>query len=200
MNTKDQRISKVYARAFLQQAGGGAASALSTPFGKGLLELLEVLTAFCAPSSLRHAMAGLNIQQKISTVLCASPGFDPALRPVVKTLARYGRLCLLDVILDQLAVLDREKRGVPRVHLVVCPPETRGDDTALIKAAQKLVGPATPVTVRHDPRLLGGYTLEINGFLVDRSVRRYLNNLRLHCRESVDAYVRSERNPRPTLL
>lgn len=119
-------------------------------------------------------------------VLVRLPGLSkaPELLRFLGLLAEKGRMALLPGIVEEFHRLCLEERGgTACVMTCVRPPEGEQRERIRETLCRLHSKAEVELTIRNDPALLGGFTLEIEGVTYDWSVRGRLRELSRHLEE-----------------
>jgi F-type H+-transporting ATPase subunit delta len=96
----------------------------------------------------------------------------------LRLLAAKGREEILPEVLEQVAVLHDERRGIITVDVAVAVEPTPEQQTALRAELERTTGRTVRLRIALDPRIRGGLVVKIGDTVLDASVRRQLELLR----------------------
>jgi F-type H+-transporting ATPase subunit delta len=106
-------------------------------------------------------------------------GGDPLVANFLGVLIDHGRLELLADVFDAFADQFRRRQRELAVHLVTAIPIDDAVADGLRAQLERATGQSVEITRAVDPSILGGIVLRVRDLLVDASVRRRLDALRL---------------------
>lgn len=144
-----------------------------------LKSCLNALKEKCAPYPLQRCLKELSLQRQVGALLLKETTLWPSVRSLIALLVHYGRLNFLENLVEIFEDHVRRQRGFPSVRLSVC--HEAGPQEQ--KMLHRLFGVNAHVVTEKNPRIQGGYMMEVNGFLIDRSVRTYLKQFQKHWEE-----------------
>lgn len=114
----------------------------------------------------------------LENVLNAEPG--TSLDKFLLLCIRNNRAEFLQKISLAYVDLYREAHEIAHVDITTAVPMPEAEVNAIIDIVKKRLGAKTlEIHQIIDPKLIGGFTIEINGLVLDASVKRELNELRL---------------------
>lgn len=96
----------------------------------------------------------------------------------LRLLAAKGREEILPEVLEQVAALHDERRGIITVDVAAAVEPTPGQQDALRAELERTTGRTVRLRVGLDPRIRGGLVVQIGDTVLDASVRRQLELLR----------------------
>ena len=103
----------------------------------------------------------------------------PDLARFVDLLLAHGRIGSLRMILVDFAERYRRSMGIRKAHLKVAVPPSEDLLTQLAALVKERTGDKALIDVEVDPSLLGGFVFDIDDALIDKSVARKLELIRL---------------------
>ena len=92
-------------------------------------------------------------------------------------MARKGREELLPEIIQQFNKLHDKRSGILKADLRVAFPMADDQQKALIEQLNKRTGKDVRLTIKQDPSLIGGFTVQYDDTVLDGSVRHQLEML-----------------------
>jgi len=169
-----EHVAAVYAQAFLDAAGSGAAAALEE-FDALLAEVLDVHPRL-------EAILGSELVSKddragvLDRVLAGRA--SPLLLNFLKVVLRHDRLQLLRPIHRQAHRLWDERSGRIRVQLITAVPVDAALVAHVAAALQRSIGGQPVIDAVVQPDLIGGAVMRIGDTVYDASVATQLDKLR----------------------
>ena len=112
---------------------------------------------------------------------------EPALEKIVALLVRNGRQNCLKYVLTTYLDLYRKSRSIRVAHLKVAALVPGFEDKVKKLLESRLEG-TVELRTQVDESLIGGFTLETEGYLLDASVSRELEKLRARFKENNFSY------------
>ena len=147
-------------------------------------ELLKSLSfRYTALDELKRAMLNPNVPNEekgayILQLVGGKPG--SSLDKFLVMCMRNNRSEYLQKISLAYVDLYREAHEIAHVVITTAVPMPEAELDAIIAIVKKRLGAKTlEIEQKIDPELLGGFTVDINGLVLDASVKRELNELRL---------------------
>jgi len=107
----------------------------------------------------------------------AFPALPGHLRNLVRLLIRNGREDYLDLIYEEFLTLRADEEGVIRVQIATAQEFSSEDRSRLTDRLAKALGRRVRLEERLDPGLLGGVRLEVDGRVIDGTLRAKLEGL-----------------------
>ena len=107
----------------------------------------------------------------------AFPGLPEYLRNLIRLLVRKGREDYLDLIYEEFLALQADAEGVIRVHVATAQEFSAEDRDRLTDRLARALGRRVRLEERLDPHLLGGVRLEVDGTVIDATLRAKLGDL-----------------------
>ncbi len=168
-------VAKRYARALFQAAR--ERDILDVVAGD-----LESLTALLAQQpAFRQFLTALQIRQEVRREVL-SDVFRAHVHPLVLELLHLlldkKRLAILGQIIEEYGNLLEAERGITRAQVTTALPLQGTEERILVEKLEKLSGHTILLEKRVDPKLLGGMMVRIGDRVIDRSVRRTLDQMR----------------------
>ena len=147
-------------------------------------ELLKSLSfRYTALDELKRAMLNPNVPNEekgayILQLVGGKPG--SSLDKFLVMCMRNNRSEYLQKISLAYVDLSREAHEIAHVVITTAVPMPEAELDAIIAIVKKRLGAKTlEIEQKIDPELIGGFTVDINGLVLDASVKRELNELRL---------------------
>ena len=170
-----RRFARPYARAIMDAAGSPAkANEL-----RG--ELVRFAAALRGSSDLRDFYANpvdesakLNVTQQLARKMKAS---DLAAK-TLEVLVRHHRINDIDAIIEALAAYVNKALGVAVAEVRSAKALTPEEIRELADTLSKKVGKSVELDIRTDPKLLGGFVVQIGSEIWDASVLGKINKFR----------------------
>jgi len=100
------------------------------------------------------------------------------LRNLFTLLIRNGREDYLELIYEEFLTLRAEEEGIIRVKVATAQELSLEDSDGLVNRLAKALGGRVELEERLDPDLLGGVRIEVDGKVVDATLRAKLRGLR----------------------
>jgi len=117
-------------------------------------------------------------EKKVSLLEDSFPNLSEYTRNLLRLLVRNGREAYLDMIYDRFLAVRAEEEGITRVRLIAARPLSDEEQTRLKgRLEEALRGPVRLDEVI-DERLLAGVRLEVEGKVIDGTLRARLDALR----------------------
>jgi len=107
----------------------------------------------------------------------AFPALPGHLRNLIRLLVRNGREDYLDLIYEEYVTLRADEEGVIRVQVATAQEFSSEDRDRLTERLARALGRRVKLEERLDPELLGGVRLEIDGKVIDGTLRAKLEGL-----------------------
>jgi F-type H+-transporting ATPase subunit delta len=107
----------------------------------------------------------------------AFPALPGHLRNLIRLLIRNGREDYLDLIYEEFLILRAEEEGVIRVQVATAQEFSPEDRDRLTDRLAQALGRRVTLEERLDPNLLGGVRLEVDGTVIDGTLRAKLEGL-----------------------
>ncbi len=162
------RAETRYARAFLESA--------SEEEIKNFLESAERLQQ--EKTLFYLSLPTFTLRQKEEFLKSSLPSLREKVERFLFLLLRKGRVALLPKIVEELIRLKREKEGIKEAYVrsaVLLTPEER---ERLSRALEKRFRERIILREEVDPSLIGGLIVEVNGEMIDASLKGFLLRLR----------------------
>jgi F-type H+-transporting ATPase subunit delta len=196
MDVTAERISRVYAIAFMEVAAktAGAAS-LVDELGSLVTEVLDRFPRF--EETLRSALVQPEEKEQMLDRLFGKRASNEVVN-FLKVLSRHGRLELLRPIARTLKQLHAERSGQKEVELRVAIPLDDAVRREIENTLRKMLQAEPVVRVVVDPSLLAGMIIRVGDRVYDSSVNTQLEHAR---RQMIDRAVEKiETQPERFLL
>jgi len=116
-------------------------------------------------------------QKKNRLIEQAFPQLSVYLRNLMHLLIRNGREDYLGLIFEQFLSLRAEEEGVIRVQVATAQEFSSDDRSRLANRLTEALGRRVKLEERLDPGLLGGVRLEVDGRVIDGTLRAKLEGL-----------------------
>ena len=107
----------------------------------------------------------------------AFPTLPGHLRNLIRLLIRNGREDYLDLIYEEFLALRADEEGVVRVQVATAHEFSSEDRDRLADRLARTLGRRVKLEERLDPALLGGVRLEVDGRVIDGTLRAKLEGL-----------------------
>jgi len=166
-------VSGVYAAALLdlaEEQGLAAAVVAAAPMVSAAFNR-DIIQALQQPG-LGQAAA----RQAIQAALGEAP---QQILHLALLLLERGRLGDLPSILAHAVALFQDRHGIKQVTVTTAAPLSAPAEERVVKALHIALGAGARITNRVDPAIIGGMTLRYDDTLVDGSVRRSLDEMRM---------------------
>lgn len=166
LDSDQQQVGALYARALLGSAGDSADSLLAE-FESVVSECLDKFPA------LEVALGSPRIDQEEKESLLErifAGRIDPKLLNFFKVLCRRGRIGSLRVVQQTATVLREEELGKQRVQVTSSQPLTDAQKSDISAALKKSFGIEPVLIEKIDDSLLGGVVIRVGDQVVDGSV------------------------------
>ncbi len=117
-------------------------------------------------------------EEKVSLLEEAFPESSEYVRNMIRLLVRNGREAYLDMIYDRFLAVRAEAEGITRVRVIAASPLTEEEKVRLKeRLAEALRGPVRIEEIR-DESLIAGVRLDVEGKVIDGTLRARLDALR----------------------
>ncbi|MBC7328986.1 ATP synthase F1 subunit delta [bacterium] len=162
------RIARRYAEAFLETASE-----------EDLANLLDAVERLKKGKTLFYlSLPSFGIQQKEEFLLSFLPSLSENTRRFLFLLLSKRRISLLPEIGEELIRLKREKEGIA-LALVRSPIPLLSEERELLrKILENKFAKRIILEEEIDPSLIGGFTVEVEGNMIDASLKGFLIRLR----------------------
>jgi len=170
---KSREIARRYAEALYRLASEqGNTDQIDSEYEQLLADTAEVpeVTLFLA-----HPL--VSRQKKNRLIEQAFPQLSVYLRNLIRLLIRNGREDYLGLIFEQFVSLRAEEEGVIRVQVATAQEFSSDDRSRLTDRLTEALGRRVRLEERLDPDLLGGVRLEVDGRVIDGTLRAKLEGL-----------------------
>jgi len=117
-------------------------------------------------------------EEKTTLVEKAFPDLSESLANLLRLLIRNRRESYLDMIYDQYLEARIEAEGLTKVDVIAAKPLTEEERTKLVGRLEAALGHRVQLEERLDPTLLGGARIEMDGRVIDGTLRARLGRLR----------------------
>ena len=117
-------------------------------------------------------------EKKDQLVDRAFPGISESLRNLFRLLIRNNREGYLGLIFEEFLALRAEEEGVLRVQIATAQAFSSEERDRLTERLMRAVGQRVTLVERLEPALLGGVRLEVDGKVIDGTLRAKLEGLR----------------------
>lgn len=117
-------------------------------------------------------------EKKDQLVDRAFPGISESLRNLFRLLIRNGREGYLGLIFEEFLTLRAEEEGVIRVQVATAQAFSSEERDRLTERLMQALGRRVTLVERLEPALLGGVRLEVEGKVIDGTLRAKLEGLR----------------------
>jgi len=164
------RAERRYARAFLE-----AASAEDI---KNLLEAAEQLQK--GNALLYLSLPTFPLHQKEEFLKSFLPSLSENVERFLFLLLRKRRIILLPAIVEELLRLKKEMEGIEEAYVHSAIPLTPEERERLKRALEKRSGKRIILNEDVDPSLIGGLVVEIEGTMIDMSLKGFLLRLQTY--------------------
>lgn len=162
------KVERRYARAFLETASETDLENLS----KAVEQLQRGRTLFYL------ALPTFSLYQKREFLRSYLPSLTEYVERFLSLLLKKGRIALLPNIMDELLRLKMEREGISEAYVRSAVPLTPVEKERLIKALENRFHKKIVLKEEVDPSLIGGLTVEVDGNLIDASLKGFLLKLR----------------------
>ena len=171
-----QRLSKVYAKAFLGAAEKtGRIAELLEEFESLLKEVVipfQSVVRFIAPGTVTHEERMRVLDKALG------PHISADLMRFLKVVSRHERMDLLESIGAAARRSFNESRGVVRVEVETAGPLGDGLADHIVNRMRTILGSEPDLVVRHRPDLIGGVVVRVGDTVFDGSVLYQLEQAR----------------------
>jgi len=170
---KSREIARRYAEALYELAQEkGIVDEIESAYGRvvAALDAIPDATAF-----LNHPLVPR--MNKLSFIDKAFPDEPKYLRNLFHLLVKNGREGYIRLIYDEFRALRGERENIARVEVATARPLSQGDKNRLAKHLAAVLGKRVEIEERVDPDLLGGVRLELDGKVIDGTLRAKLAQL-----------------------
>ena len=154
-------------------------------YEEGLLDTIgaaygDVVTAIAAtPDAVRFLDHPLVPRaRKIAFLDQAFPDVPEYLRNLLRLLVRNGRGGYIRVVYDEFRALRSVRENIARVEVATAKPLSPEDKARLTEHLAAVLGKQVEIEERVEPELLGGVRLELDGKVIDGTLRAKLAQLR----------------------
>lgn len=162
------KVERRYARAFLETASETDLENLS----KAVEQLQRGRTLFYL------SLPTFSLYQKREFLRSYLPSLTEYVERFLSLLLKKGRIALLPNIMDELLRLKMEREGISEAYVRSAVPLTPVEKERLIKALENRFHKKIVLKEEVDPSLIGGLTVEVDGNLIDASLKGFLLKLR----------------------
>lgn len=162
------RVERRYARAFLESASETDIENLTKAVGQ--LQRGRTLFYLSLPT--------FSLYQKQEFLRSYLPSLTEYVERFLFLLLKKGRIALLPTIIEELLRLKREKEGISEAYVRSAVPLSPQEKDRLIKALENRFHKKIVLKEEVDPSLIGGLTVEVEGNLIDASLKGFLIRLR----------------------
>jgi F-type H+-transporting ATPase subunit delta len=146
-------------------------------------DLADLATMLTESADLRAMIASPVIsrkdQQAVMTEISKKAGFNKLTLNFLKTLAENRRLSALTKMIEAVRLDLAKRRGEMKAIVQVAQDLTAAQRTELEEALSKSAGVAVSVEVKVEPSILGGMIVTMGSHMIDDSVARKLERLRI---------------------
>ncbi|GAA4401379.1 hypothetical protein GCM10023187_15510 [Nibrella viscosa] len=104
---------------------------------------------------------------------------NPMTMAIFEIITRKHREGIIDAIADEFVRLYNELKGIQRAQVITTVPLTDELRRQFTNIVAKSTGMTVQLEEKVDPRLIGGYILQIGDKQIDASIRHQLNEIRL---------------------
>ncbi|MBC7327996.1 ATP synthase F1 subunit delta [bacterium] len=171
------RVEPRYARAFLESASLEEVN-----------ELLEVSQPLLKGKTLFYlSQPTFTLQKKYEFLKGYLPPMSEKVERFLYLLLRKRRIFSLPGILEEIQRMVREKEGISEAYVRSAIPLTPVEKERLIKALEKRTGRKIVLKEEVDPSILGGLVVEVEGDMLDYSLKGFLSRLHEHLSKEVVA-------------
>ncbi len=171
---KSREIARRYAEALYELAREeGIVDEIESAYSEVVRKLSAVSDAL---RFLEHPLVPR--ERKITFLAQAFPDIPAYLHNLFVLLVRNGRAGYLPLIYDQFRTLRGEQERIVRVQVATAQPLLPADRSRLIKHLERALTSKVDLEERVDPALLGGARLELDGKVIDGTLRAKLAQLR----------------------
>jgi len=125
---------------------------------------------------LAHPLIGR--ESKISLLEEGFPGLSEYMRNMVRLLVRNGRESYLDMIYERFLAVRAEAEGITRVRVIAAAPLSPEERSRLKERLEEAFRGPVRIAEEHDERLIAGVRLEVEGKVIDGTLRARLDALR----------------------
>ncbi|MGC8843432.1 MAG: ATP synthase F1 subunit delta [bacterium] len=162
------RVARRYAAAFLETA--------SEEDVKMFLEAGEELKKGRTLFFLSQPF--FDIKQKEKFIQSFIPSMSENVKRFLLLLLRKRRISLLPEVIDELVRLKMEREGICEALVSTVIPLQPSERERLQKILECMVGKKVIMKEEIDPSLIGGLTIEVEGNMIDASLKGFLTRLR----------------------
>lgn len=170
-------IAKRYARALEQYARQNGER--ESVYG----EALDLLQGFAAQKSLRQRLTAPILKAEAKFALLQGVfgrPFSPSLAEFLRLVLRHKREEELELMLHAYRSLYQEQEGLHEVRLTTPHPFPKETSERLQAVLQERLGGEIHLEERLDEQLLGGFSLQVDDWLVDTSLAGRLKRIRAY--------------------
>lgn len=157
-----------YARAFLESA--------SEEDIKNLLEVAERLQH--GKTLFYLSLPTFSFSQKAEFLKSFLPPLRGKVERFLLLLLRKRRIASLPIIVEELIRLKKEREGIGEAYVRSAVPLTPGERERLRIILEKRFGKRIILNEEVDPSLIGGLSVEVEGNMIDASLKGFLTRLR----------------------
>lgn len=162
------RAERRYARAFLESA--------SEEDMKNLMEAVEKLQR--GKTLFYLSLPTFTLHQKWEFLRSYLPPLTECVERFLSLLLRKRRIAQLPNIMEEILRLKMEREGVGEAYVRSAVPLTPEESEKLRNALEKRFGKKLILKEEVDPSLIGGLIVEVEGNMIDVSLRGFLQRLR----------------------
>jgi F-type H+-transporting ATPase subunit delta len=162
------KVAKRYARAFLETASE-----------EEIIELLQIRDELERGKTLFYlSLPSFSINKKEEFLFSFLPALSENLKRFLLLLLRKRRIALLPEIIEELLRLKREREGIAEALVRSAIPLLPEERERLGKILENRLGKRIILQEEVDPSLIGGLTVEVEGDMIDASLKGFLIRLR----------------------
>jgi len=170
---KSREIARRYAEALYELAREeGIVDEIESAYGR-VAETLDAVPD--ATAFLTHPLVPR--MNKLSFIDKAFPDEPRYLRNLLHLLVKNGREGYIKLIYDEFRALRSARENIARVEVATAKPLSQKDKDRLAKHLGAALGKRVEIEERIDPDLLGGVRLELDGKVIDGTLRAKLAQL-----------------------
>ncbi len=170
---RSREIARRYAEALYELAQEeGIVDEIEAAYGR-VMEALDSVPA--ATAFLTHPLVPR--MNKLSFIDKAFADEPQYLRNLFHLLVRNGRGGYIGLIYDEFRALRGARENIARVEVATAKPLSPEDRTRLTEHLAEALGKRVEIEERVDPNLLGGVRLELDGKVIDGTLRAKLAQL-----------------------
>jgi len=125
---------------------------------------------------LAHPLIGR--ERKISLVEEGFPELSEYMRNMIRLLVQNGRESYLDMIYDRFLAVWAEAEGITRVRVIAAAPLSPEERSRLKKRLEEAFRGPVRIDEGRDERMIAGVRLEVEGKVIDGTLRARLDALR----------------------